>query len=71
MGEKIPGQLLKAVALKWTKVYGKIPKMTNLVNFTVIGIFINKNTYTIPTDAFVTYCSVKDTENLSRHFFCH
>ena len=39
-----------------------------LVNFIVIGIFINKNTYIIPTNAFVTYRSVKDTDNVSRHF---
>ena len=43
-------------------------RVSNLVNFIVIGIFINKNTYIIPRDAFVTYCSVKDTENVSRHF---
>ena len=41
----------------------------NLVNFIVIGIFINKNTYIIPTNAYVTYRSVKDTDNVSRHFF--
>ena len=41
----------------------------NLVNFIVIGIFINKNTYIIPTEAYVTYRSVKDTDNVSRHFF--
>ena len=40
-----------------------------LVNFIVIGIFINKNTYIIPTEAYVTYRSVKDTDNVSRHFF--
>ena len=44
-------------------------KRTNLVNFIVIGIFINKNTYIIPTNAYVTYRSVKDTDNVSRHFF--
>ena len=43
--------------------------MTKLVNFIVIGIFINKNTYIIPTEAYVTYRSVKDTDNVSRHFF--
>ena len=32
-------------------------------------IFINKNTYIIPTNAYVTYRSVKDTDNVSRHFF--
>ena len=32
-------------------------------------IFINKSTYIIPTDAFMTYRSAKDTENVSRHFF--
>ena len=42
---------------------------TNLVNFIVIGIFINKNTYIIPTNAYVTYRLVKDTDNVSRHFF--
>ena len=41
----------------------------NLVNFIVIGIFINKNTYIIPTNAYVTYRSVKDTGNVSRHVF--
>ena len=41
----------------------------NLVNFIVIGIFINKNTYIIPTNAYMTYRSVKDTDNVSRHFF--
>ena len=41
----------------------------DLVNFIVIGIFINKNTYIIPTEAYVTYRSVKDTDNVSRHFF--
>ena len=44
-------------------------KTLNLVNFIVIWIFINKNTYIIPTDAYVTYRSVKDTDNVSRHFF--
>ena len=44
-------------------------KIANLVNFIVIGIFINKNTYIIPTEAYVTYRSVKDTDNVSRHFF--
>ena len=43
--------------------------LTNLVNFIVIGIFINKNTYIIPTNAYVTYRSVKDTDNVSRHVF--
>ena len=43
--------------------------VTNLVNFIVIGIFINKNTYIIPTNAYVTYRSIKDTDNVSRHFF--
>ena len=42
---------------------------SNLVNFIGIGIFINKNTYIIPTNAYVTYRSVKDTDNVSRHFF--
>ena len=41
----------------------------NLVNFIVIGIFINKNTYIIPTDAYVTYRSVKGTDNVSHHFY--
>ena len=41
----------------------------NLVNFIVIGIFINKNTCIIPTNAYVTYRSVKDTDNVSRYFF--
>ena len=41
----------------------------DLVNFIVIGIFINKNTYIIPTNAYVTYRSVKDTDNVSRHVF--
>ena len=41
---------------------------TDLVNFIAIGIFINKNTYILPTDAFVTYRSVKGTDNVSRHF---
>ena len=27
------------------------------------------NTYIIPTEAYVTYRSVKDTDNVSRHFF--
>ena len=40
---------------------------SNLVNFIVI--FINKNTYIIPTNAYVTYRSVKDTDNVSRHVF--
>ena len=44
-------------------------KSSNLVNFIVIGIFINKNTYIIPTNAYVTYRSVKDTDNVSRPFF--
>ena len=48
-----------------------VHKQTNLVNFIVIGIFINKNTYIIPTNAYVTYRSVKDTDNVSRHFFFH
>ena len=43
--------------------------ITDLVNFIVIGIFINKNTYIIPTNAYMTYRSVKDTDNVSRHFF--
>ena len=43
--------------------------MLNLVNFIVIRIFINKNTYIIPIDAYVTYCSVKDTDNVSCHFY--
>ena len=42
---------------------------SDLVNFIVIGIFINKNTYIIPTNAYVTYRSVKDTDNVSRHVF--
>ena len=46
-----------------------IEKKRELVNFIVIGIFINKNTYIIPTEAYVTYRSVKDTDNVSRHFF--
>ena len=49
--------------------YDQFPCCINLVNFIVIGIFINKNTYIIPTNAFVTYRSVKDTDNVSRHFF--
>ena len=43
--------------------------LANLINFIVIGIFINKNTYIIPTEAYVTYRSVKDTDNVSHHFF--
>ena len=49
--------------------YSTQPHYKNLVNFIVIGIFINKNTYIIPTNAYVTYRSVKDTDNVSRHFF--
>ena len=45
------------------------PKVAELVNFIVIGIFINKNTYIIPTNAYVTYRSVKDTDNVSPHFY--
>ena len=37
----------------------KLPYIAGLVNFIVIGIFINKNTCIIPTDAYVTYHSVK------------
>ena len=49
----------------------RIPEQNKakLVNFIVIGIFINKNTYIIPTNAYMTYRSVKDTDNVSRHFF--
>ena len=43
-------------------------KGLKLVNFIVIGIFINKNTYIIPTNAYMTYRSVKDTDNVSHHF---
>ena len=50
------------------KTYG-LNHHIKLVNFIVIGIFINKNTYIIPTEAYVTYRSVKDTDNVSRHFF--
>ena len=56
----------------WTRcnlLNSKSVSDTNLVNFIVNGIFINKNTYIIPTNAYVTYRSVKDTDNVSRHVF--
>ena len=62
-------QKVELVKIKQPPQNHKLAILANLVNFIVIGIFINKNTYIIPTNAYVTYRSVKDTDNVSRHVF--